>query len=145
MREISAAIPVTPVPLVATLFRAHDLMSEEEILAGIAKLRVQWHERVWLLREKTPAEIWRAARHVLELRRLVEPAQRWRSDLFDGSGVPVIEDVWRWNPAELLLRDYYANSLVPFDDVKSRGWPERKLRITQEAVDASASAHVSTA
>jgi glycerol-3-phosphate O-acyltransferase len=145
MREISTAIPVTPVPLVATLLRTQELMSDEEILAGIAKLREEWRERIWLLREKTPAEIWRAARHVLELRHLIEPAQRWRSDLFDGSGVPVIEDVWRWNPAELLLRDYYANSLLTFDEVKSRGWPERKLRIPQEAVDAPASANVSTA
>jgi hypothetical protein len=133
------------VTLVAMLFRQHELISDDEMLASIAEMRAEWRERVWLLREKTPAEIWRAARHVLELRHLVEPAQRWRSDLFDGSGVPVIEDVWRWSPAELLLRDYYANSLLTFDDVKSRGWPERKPHKPQEAVDATASPNVSTA
>ena len=56
----------------------------------------------------------------------------------------VLEDVWRWNPDELLLRDYYANSLLTFDEVKFRGWPERKPRIG-EALDAPASTHVSTA
>ena len=42
------------------------------------------------------------------------------------SGVPVIEEAWQWNPRETLLRDYYANSLMTFDEVKRRGWPERK-------------------
>ena len=64
---------------------------------------------------------------MVELRHLIEPAERWRSDLFEGSGVPVIEEAWRWNPGETLLRDYYANSLMTFDEVKRRGWPERKL------------------
>jgi uncharacterized protein YkuJ len=66
---------------------------------------------------------------VLELRHLLQPAQRWRSDLFEGEGVPVIEDAWQWNPNEILLRDYYANSLLTFDEVKRRGWPERQLRV----------------
>ena len=49
-----------------------------------------------------------------------------RSDLFEGSGVPIIEEAWQWNPREILLRDYYANSLMTFEEVKGRGWPERK-------------------
>ena len=146
MREIAAALPVVPVPLVARMFTEHELLSESEILGKLAeemgRLRAGSHP--WLLREKTPEEVWRAARHVLELRRLIVPGERWRSDLFDESGVPVIEDVWRWNPGEVILRDYYANSLLTFDEVKFRGWPERKPRIG-EALDASASTHVSTA
>jgi hypothetical protein len=39
--------------------------------------------------------------------------------------VPVIEEAWQWNPNESLLRAYYANSLLTFDEVKQRGWPER--------------------
>ena len=144
MREISSAIPVTPVPLIARMFTEHELLSESEIIANLAAAREHWSDRPWLLREKTPQEVWRAARHVLELRRLIVPGERWRSDLFDESGVPVIEDVWRWNPDEVILRDYYANSLLTFDEVKFRGWPERKPRIG-EALDAKASAHVSTA
>ncbi len=144
MREISSAIPVVPVPLVARMFREHELLSESEIIAWLGEARAVWSDRPWLLREKTAEEVWRAARHVLELRRLIVPGERWRSDLFDESGVPVIEDVWRWNPDEVILRDYYANSLLTFDEVKFRGWPERKPRIG-EALDAKASAHVSTA
>ncbi len=144
MREIAAALPVSPVPLVARMFARHELLSESEILDELAAAREHWRDRVWLLREKTPAEVWRAARHVLELRRLIVPAERWRSDLFDESGVPVIEDAWRWNPDELLLRDYYANSLLTFDEVKFRGWPDRKPHMGG-ALDASVSTHVSTA
>jgi glycerol-3-phosphate O-acyltransferase len=148
MREISSAIPVTPVPLVAGMFVEQELLSEREILEKLreemGRLRAGPYTKPWLLREKTAEEVWRAARHVLELRRLIVPGERWRSDLFDESGVPVIEDVWRWNPAEAILRDYYANSLLTFDEVKFRGWPERKPRI-EEALDAKSSAHVSTA
>jgi hypothetical protein len=54
--------------------------------------------------------IWTAARAILSIRHLI--AER------DG--------VWRWNPDELMLRDYYANSLLTFEEVKRRGWPERK-------------------
>ena len=99
----------------------------------------------WLLREKTPAARSGAPRDTSSscatssCRR-----ERWRSDLFEESGVPVIEDAWQWNPEEVLLRDYYANSLLTFDEVKFRGWPERKPRIG-EALDAPASTHVSTA
>ena len=66
---------------------------------------------------------------MLERRHLIEPAEKWRSDLFEGEGVPVIEDAWQWNPREILLRDYYANSLLTFDEVKQRGWPERKQAV----------------
>lgn len=123
MREISAAVPVTPVALVATILKQPH--TDAEIVAEIARYREQWSDRVWLLREKTPQDIWRLAREILSLRRLVQPAERWRSDLFDGSGVPVIEEAWQWNPNETLLRNYYANSLLTFDEVKHRGWPER--------------------
>jgi hypothetical protein len=130
------------------MFTEHELLSESEIIAGLdekmGRLRAGPYTKPWLLREKTPQEVWRAARHVLELRRLIVPGERWRSDLFDESGVPIIEDVWRWNPSEVILRDYYANSLLTFDEVKFRGWPERKPRIGG-ALDAKASAHVSTA
>ena len=146
MREIGAALPVAPVPLVARIFCSHELLSDREIVdtLGDAMGRLRAGPHMWLLREKTPEEVWRAARHVLELRRLIVPGERWRSDLFDESGVPVIEDVWRWNPDEVILRDYYANSLLTFDEVKFRGWPERKPR-NGGALDAAASAHVSTA
>lgn len=127
MGEISRALPVTPVTLVASIFAAQrDPITDAEIVAAIDRRRAEWSDRLWLLREKTGAEIWRAAKFVLELRRLIVPAERWRSDLFEDSGVPVIEDAWQWNPAETLLRDYYANSLLTFDEVKQRGWPERR-------------------
>jgi glycerol-3-phosphate O-acyltransferase len=126
MAEISAAIPVTPVTLVARVLSEESPLTDSQIEQAIARLRDRWAERVWLLREKTPAEIWRAARNVLELRRLIQPAQQWRTDLFDeGGGVPVLEDAWEWSPGEILLRDYYANSLLTFDEAKKRGWPER--------------------
>jgi len=127
MQEISNALPVTPVTLLARIFAdAGEPITEVEIVEAIDRYRETWRDRVWLLREKTGEAIWRAARPVIELRHLIEPAERWRSDLFEGSGVPVIEEAWRWNPRETLLRDYYANSLMPFDEVKQRGWPERK-------------------
>lgn len=122
MTEISDALPVTPVTLIARAFaRSPHPLTDAEIAQSIESDR----GRLWLLREKTGAEVWRVARRILELRRLVQPAQRWRSDLFEGEGVPVIEEAWQWNPAELLVRDYYANSLLTFDEVKRRGWPER--------------------
>jgi glycerol-3-phosphate O-acyltransferase len=126
MTEISDALPVTPVTLVARIFADRgEPVPEEELIVEIDRTRERWKGRVWLLREKSGAEVWRAARPILELRRLIEPAPRWRSDLFDGEGVPVVEEAWQWNPKELLLRDYYANSLLTFADVKKRGWPER--------------------
>jgi glycerol-3-phosphate O-acyltransferase len=128
MTEISKALPITPVTLLARIFVDHggEPLTDGEIIEAIDRYRDTWRDRVWLLREKTGQEIWRAARRVIELRHLIQPAERWRSDLFEGSGVPVIEEAWQWNPREILLRDYYANSLMTFDDVKRRGWPERK-------------------
>ncbi len=128
MTEISNALPVTPVTLLARIFadRSDTPLTDEEIIDAIDGYRTTWHGRVWLLREKTGADIWRAARRIVELRHLIEPAERWRSDLFEGSGVPVIEEAWQWNPRETLLRDYYANSLMTFEEVKQRGWPERR-------------------
>ncbi len=127
MDQISAALPVTPVTLAARIFaESSEPVTDDGMIAAMNAYRDRWRDRVWLLREKTGEEIWRAARRILELRRLIEPAQRWRSDLFDGSGVPVLEDAWQWNPAELLLRDFYANSLLTFAEVKQRGWPERQ-------------------
>jgi hypothetical protein len=127
MDEISKSIPVTPVTLVARIFSEQKKpLTDEEIVAEIARYREEWRVRVWLLREKTAPDIWRAALPVLELRHLIEPAPRWRSDLFEGEGVPVVEEAWQWSPREILLRDYYANALLTFAEVKRRGWPERK-------------------
>jgi len=128
MTEISNALPVTPVTLLARIFAEHpeEPLTDGDIIEGIDRYREAWRDRVWLLREKTGETIWRAARPVVELRHLIQPAERWRSDLFEGSGVPVIEEAWQWNPRETLLRDYYANSLMTFEEVKGRGWPERK-------------------
>ena len=128
MSEISNALPVTPVTLLARIFADHpdEPLTDAEIVDAIDRYRETWRDRVWLLREKTGQSIWRAARPVVELRHLIHPAERWRSDLFEGSGVPIIEEAWQWNPRETLLRDYYANSLMTFEEVKKRGWPERK-------------------
>lgn len=126
MTRISEALPVTPVTLVASAFSRRDVLTEPEMLRELESLRVEWKDRPWLLREKTPAEIWKAARQVLELRHLIGPAEKWRDQLFGEGGVPVVEDAWQWNPEERLLRDYYANALMPFDAVKRRGWPERR-------------------
>src|SRR5687767_974290 len=120
MSEISKALPVTPVTLIATAFTRRDVLTEREMLREIARLREECRERTWLLREKTPAEIWKAARQVLELRRLLVPVEQWRDELFDQGGMPTLEDAWQWNPEQHLLRDYYANALVPFEEVKRR-------------------------
>jgi glycerol-3-phosphate O-acyltransferase len=130
MTEISNALAVTPVTLVAHAFKRRPVLTEDEMLDEIARLREEWRGRTWLLREKTPAEIWKAARQVLELRHLIVPVDQWRDDLFADelqSGA-VLEDAWAWNPNEVLLRDYYANAVMPFEDVKRRGWTERKAR-----------------
>jgi glycerol-3-phosphate O-acyltransferase len=129
MREISAALPVTPVSLVARVLTERPVATEAEIIHDIDAYFSRWRDRVWLIREKTGREIWAAARKVLELRHLIQPAEKWRSDLFQGEGVPIIEDAWQWNPRETLLRDYYANSLLTFDEVKQRGWPERRQAV----------------
>ncbi len=125
MSEISNALPVTPVTLVATAFTRREVLTEQQMLAEITRLREEWRERTWLLREKTPVEIWKAARFVLELRHLLVPVEQWHDELFDQGGMPTLEDAWQWNPNERLLRDYYANALVPFEEVRQRGWPTK--------------------
>jgi len=90
------------------------VVTDGEMAAGIGG---SWP----LLGEKNGEEVWIAAKRILELRRLIQPAQQWRSDLFEGEGVPVLEDAWQWNPNEIPLRDYYANALRPFAEVKERG------------------------
>jgi glycerol-3-phosphate O-acyltransferase len=120
MREISEAFPATPVTMAARVFVAEGVVSDAEMAAALERQR----DRLWLLREKTGEEVWRAARRILELRHLIQPAEKWRSDLFQGEGVPVLEDAWQWNPDEILLRDYYANSLLTFEEVKKRGFRE---------------------
>ena len=113
MTEISNALPVTPVTLVARIFAQHPegtAIPAEQLIAALDEAHRTAH--TWLLREKTGAEVWEAARAVLELRHLIEQV--------DGG--------WRWHPEERMLRDYYANSLLSFEDVKQRGWPERKPR-----------------
>jgi glycerol-3-phosphate O-acyltransferase len=140
MDAISDALPVTPATLVARIFADHDgkALTTAEVEAEIGKYQTLWAERPWLTRERTPAEFWTSARQVLELRKLVEPVEKWRSDLFEDSGVPVLEDAWRWNQHELLLRDYYANSLMTYAEVKRRGWPERQY--DDRAIAAAAAA-----
>ncbi|HEX7153492.1 MAG TPA: 1-acyl-sn-glycerol-3-phosphate acyltransferase [Thermoanaerobaculia bacterium] len=121
MTEISNALPVTPVTAVARIFAQHDgaTLSEERLIAALDEMR---GDRVWLIREKTGAEVWQAAQIVLGLRHLIEEV--------DGG--------WRWNPEQKMLRDYYANSLLSFEEVKRRGWPERKPRKSASGVVASA-------
>ena len=113
MHEISAALPITPVTLVARIFADHSgrtEISEQEIVAAIDAYRSKWADRVWLMRERSASDIWRAARDILVLRHHIE----------------VVVGGWRWSPAEIPLRSYYANSLLTFEEVQSRGWPERK-------------------
>lgn len=138
MTEISNAVPVTPVTLVATILTRREVATEAQIVTELARMREETRDR-WLLREKTAQEVWEAARHVLSLRRLIVPVEQWRDDLFDRGGVPEIEDAWQWNPAETVLRDYYANALLPYEAVKRRGWPER-ARSDAEVVAARAAA-----
>ena len=141
MTEISGALAVTPVTLVASVFAHHAVMTERDIVAELDKLRARYRDRPWLLREKSGRDVWKAARQVLELRHLIGPVEQWRDDLFDEGGIPSIEDAWQWNPREHLLRDYYANALMPYASVKARGWPER--RHDPEAVAARAAATAS--
>ena len=110
MDEISRALPLTPVTLVARLFTQRETWSESELAAALERERAAFADRVWLTREKTGAEIWNAARDILAIRHLI--VER------DG--------LWSWNADEPMLRDYYANSLLTFEEVKRRGWPERK-------------------
>ncbi len=121
MTEISDALPITPVPLIARIFSDHgeSALADEQIVEDIQKYRAQWTERVWVLREKSPADVWQAAREVLDLRHLVEQTPAG----------------WRWEPGELLLRDFYASSLLTYAEVKRRGWPERAV-LPDEALTA---------
>jgi glycerol-3-phosphate O-acyltransferase len=96
----------------------------QRIVEEIEKYRQRWAHRVWLTREKSAVEIWHAARDILVFRHLID----------------VVIGGWRWNPAEILLRDFYANSLMTFAEVKRRGWPERAV-IPDEALAAAAAAH----
>jgi glycerol-3-phosphate O-acyltransferase len=137
MTEIAKALPVTPVTLAASILARRNVLTDEQIVAEIERLRDECRDR-WLLREKTGREVWKSARQVLELRHLIVPVDQWRDELFDRGGVPVIEDAWSWNPDEVLLRDYYANALLSFDEVKRRGWPERKHDAAAVAARAAA-------
>ena len=129
MERIAAALPITPVTLAARIFAdSREPLTDADLASRMERYREQWRDRVWLLRENSGEELWRAAKRLLELRHLIQPAERWRSDLFEGEGVPVVEDALRWNPNEILLRDYYANSLLSFDEVKARGWPDSSGR-----------------
>lgn len=129
MREISNALPITPVTLVARVFAERPErteISEQEIVAAIEGYRQTWKHRVWLLREKSATDIWRAAREVLVLRHLID----------------VVVGGWRWNPQQLPLRDYYANSLLTFDEVKQRGWLDRRRDPAAEVGAAPAVAQI---
>jgi glycerol-3-phosphate O-acyltransferase len=113
MERISGALPMTPVPIVARMFRerqADEPLGEMEIISGIDDVQREFSKRLWLTREKSAREIWEAAHNVLELRHLVVKR----------------ESGWRWNPDEILLRDYYANTLIPYREVRERGWPDRR-------------------
>jgi glycerol-3-phosphate O-acyltransferase len=122
MDEISNAFPVTPVTLIARLFAnaAGEPLEREAIVAAIDAWHRTSRETKWLLREKEAADVWELGRSVLELRGLIEQMEDGR---------------WRWRPGEELLRDYYANSLLTFEEVKRRGWPERKPRESAHPVE----------
>ena len=70
------------------------------------RVRAAEQGRPWLIREHASADVWRAAKRVLRLRRLIEV----------GPGG------WRWSPQEPRLLEYYANALVPYEEVERRGW-----------------------
>src|SRR5687768_2800333 len=48
MSEISGAIPVTPVTLVASVFRRRPMLSDSEMLSELAALREIFRDRPWL-------------------------------------------------------------------------------------------------
>src|SRR2546426_997674 len=104
MAEISDALPMTPVTLGARAFSQSDgALTDAEMAAAIDRQRSEWRDRVWLPSEKTGEEIWVAAREILVLRRLIEESAG------EGAGAPLR---WRWNANGILLREYYANSLL---------------------------------
>jgi len=96
------------VTLAARIFTEQPVVSDPEMIASIERYQHEWRDRIWLLREKTAEEIWRTAKDLVILRHLIAG---------DADG-------WRWNESELPLRDYYANSLLTFAEVKQRGWPD---------------------
>ncbi|HUF18623.1 MAG TPA: 1-acyl-sn-glycerol-3-phosphate acyltransferase [Thermoanaerobaculia bacterium] len=101
MESISAALPVTPVPVVASVFAASGgALSESEVIQAVREFRTRVSDRVWLTGEQTAEEIWEAAKRLLLLRHLIEERSAG----------------WCWNPDEILLRDYYANALVPYGE-----------------------------
>ena len=111
MSEISAALPVTPVAVVARVFAEHagrTEIAEQDIVAAIERYRTEWRDRTWLMRERSSSDIWRAARDILVLRHFLE----------------VVVGGWRWREGETMLRDYYARSLMTYEEVKRRGWPD---------------------
>lgn len=108
MSRISRALPVTPVSLVASILAERGALTDEEMIAAIEEQRATWTDRNWLLREKDGASVWNAAKEILVLRHLV--------DCVDGR--------WSWNRDERMLRAYYANSLLTFEEVKARGWKD---------------------
>jgi glycerol-3-phosphate O-acyltransferase len=105
MRRIGRASPVTPVAVVATVLAGVEWKTEAQIVAAIEHEMSRLSGRVHL-RPLTPAELWDEASEVLSLRHLV---------VQEG-------DRWRWSPDEEILRAYYANSLLTFDEVAERGW-----------------------
>jgi glycerol-3-phosphate O-acyltransferase len=124
MTRISDALPVTPVSIVARVFADHaaaEPIAEEAIVAGIERYMKEWSNRMWLMRERAAADLWAAGRDILLLRHLIE----------------TVKDGWRWTPDAHLLRDYYANSLLTFAEVKARGWPERASSAVRRSPSAS--------
>jgi glycerol-3-phosphate O-acyltransferase len=114
MTAISDSLPITPVCLVASIFReAEGPISVGEIERRIEEEQIRMSGRTWLTRERSATEIWESARRLLRLRNLIRIEHRG----------------WIWNPEEKLLCDYYANSLMTFDEVKRRGWIERTKRV----------------
>jgi glycerol-3-phosphate O-acyltransferase len=102
MESISAALPITPVPVVARVFAGNECaLTESGIIDAVRDFRERSSARVWLTGEQTAEEIWEAAKRLLVLRHLIEETA----------------EGWRWNPEEILLRDYYANALVPYGRV----------------------------
>ena len=114
MRQISRSLPVTPVPVIAAIFaKAGDQpISEARLIEEIRSFQSEIGERAWHLRESAPDRIWESARQVLELRALVIES----------------EGFWRWNPEELVIRDFYASSLVSFDEAMRRREAEESVR-----------------
>lgn len=102
MREISRRFPVTPVTLVANVFCENPdrALTREDLRREIAIRLDRMDDRFLYEPSPDPEKVWEEARRVLELRRLI-------SEEPEG---------WRWSSSEILLRDYYANALTPFDE-----------------------------